>query len=181
MLNKVSSSGINYNLISDKVIEPNRYIREKDYKSKDVNINNNNAMKSNNVSATFDAFRRLTTSQESRKISDLIADPNRITWEQYKKDNEDKLDLNGIDQKKMIEYRKQLDENRDKLLKQKNIGKSAAISDSEENNESESSDNNSSTSSENSKNKIKNHLKHKKDKKRKHKSHKSHKHHKKKK
>ncbi|KAK1744968.1 hypothetical protein QTG54_004259, partial [Skeletonema marinoi] len=40
----------------------------------------------------------------------------QATWEQYKKDNEDKLNISGLDQKKMEEYRKELDAERDKRL-----------------------------------------------------------------
>ena len=68
-------------------------------------------------SATMDAVVRLMTGQETRTIADKISDSNRPTWEQYKKDNEDKLNITGVDQKKMEEYRKQLDEEREERLK----------------------------------------------------------------
>ncbi|RLN87445.1 hypothetical protein BBJ28_00009389 [Nothophytophthora sp. Chile5] len=58
-------------------------------------------------SATMDAFMRMVTGKEERTIADRISDPNRPTWEQYKKDNADKLDLSGNGEKEMKEYRKQ--------------------------------------------------------------------------
>ena len=54
----------------------------------------------------MDAVMRLMTGQEKRTIADKISDANRPTWDQYKKDNEDKLNITGLDQKKMEEYRK---------------------------------------------------------------------------
>lgn len=43
-------------------------------------------------------------------------DPNRPTWEQYKKDNEDKLDCVSGEARKMVEYRAELDRERDRKL-----------------------------------------------------------------
>ena len=37
------------------------------------------------------------TGQEERTIAQKLADSNRPTWEQYKKDNEDKLNLEKTD------------------------------------------------------------------------------------
>lgn len=65
------------------------------------------------MSAQMDAVMRLMTGQESRTIADKISDSNRPTWDQYKKDNEDKLNITGLDQKKMEEYRLQLDKERE--------------------------------------------------------------------
>ena len=69
------------------------------------------------VSSQMDAVLRLMSGQEARTIADKLADSNRPTWDQYKKDNEDKLNLSGLDQKKMEEYRKQLDLEREERLK----------------------------------------------------------------
>lgn len=65
-------------------------------------------------SATMDAFMRMLTGKEERTIADRISDPNRPTWEQYKKDNADKLDLNDKGEKEMREYRRKLDAEREK-------------------------------------------------------------------
>lgn len=62
------------------------------------------------------AVVRLLAGQEERTIAQKLADSNRPTWEQYKKDNEEQLNLEGLDQKKMEEYREQLDSERDQLL-----------------------------------------------------------------
>jgi hypothetical protein len=69
------------------------------------------------MSSQMDAVMRLMTGQESRTIADKISDSNRPTWDQYKQTNADKLNISGLDQKKMEEYRKQLDEERDARLK----------------------------------------------------------------
>lgn len=68
------------------------------------------------VSSQMAAVMRLMAGMEERTIAQKLADSNRPTWEQYKKDNEDKLDLVGADMKKMEAYRKELDEQREKLL-----------------------------------------------------------------
>ena len=68
------------------------------------------------MSSQMQAVVRLLAGQEERTLKQKMEDSNRPTWEQYKKDNEDKLNLEGMDQKKMEEYRAQLDEERDKLL-----------------------------------------------------------------
>ena len=47
------------------------------------------------ASSTFDAFQRMAAGLDSRTLADKMNDPNRPTWEQYKKDNEDKLDMAG--------------------------------------------------------------------------------------
>ena len=68
------------------------------------------------MSSQMQAVVRLLAGQEERTIAQKLADSNRPTWEQYKKDNEDKLNLEGLDQKKMDEYRMQLDAEREQLL-----------------------------------------------------------------
>ena len=67
-------------------------------------------------SNTYDAFMRLAAGLEPRTLSDKINDPNRPTWEKYKKDNEDKLSNTTGDLKKMAEYRAELDREREKRL-----------------------------------------------------------------
>ena len=68
------------------------------------------------VSAQMAAVMRVMAGQGERTIAEKLADANRPTWEQYKKDNEDKLNISGLDQKKMEEYRKELDAEREKRL-----------------------------------------------------------------
>ena len=67
-------------------------------------------------SSQMEAVLRVMAGMEERTIAEKLADPNRPTWEQYKKDNKDKLNLSGMDQKKMEEYRKELDDERDQRL-----------------------------------------------------------------
>ena len=50
-------------------------------------------------SAAMDSVMRLMTGQQERGIRDKLNDSNRPTWDQYKKDNKDKLDLAGEDKR----------------------------------------------------------------------------------
>jgi hypothetical protein len=67
-------------------------------------------------SSTMDALNRMAAGLGSRTIADNINNPNRPTWEQYKKENEDKLKISGQGERDMAEYRKQLDLERDRKL-----------------------------------------------------------------
>lgn len=157
------SGGVNYDAISDRQVGDKRFERERAHKLNDQAQGVAGLKNGATISSTFDAFQRMAAGLEGRTIQDKIADPNRPTWEQYKKENEEKLDLVGNDVRKMVEYRAQLDKERDERLQRgTNHGKkSKAISDSED-------DSSDSDSSEDSK------RKHKKDKK-KDKKHKKHK------
>ena len=80
-----------------------------------------------------------------RTIAEKLSDVNRPTWEQYKKDNEDKLDNIGAEMKKMVQYRQELDKEREKKLmlasgggKEKRKKSSSAISDSDDDSSDES-------------------------------------------
>lgn len=68
------------------------------------------------MSSQMQAVVRLLAGQEERTIAQKLADSNRPTWEDYKKQNEEHLNLEGMDQKKMEEYRAQLDKEREKRL-----------------------------------------------------------------
>ena len=70
-------------------------------------------------SAQMDAVIRLMTGREERTIAEKLADANRPTWEQYKKDNHDKLNLDEANDEEMELYRRKLDEQRDRLLARK--------------------------------------------------------------
>ena len=67
-------------------------------------------------SAQMEAVMRIMTGKEERSIAEKLADSNRPTWEQYKKDNQDKLNLDSLDQKQMEEYRSQLDADREERM-----------------------------------------------------------------
>ena len=85
------------------------------------------------ASSAFEAIRRVATGKEARTIAEKLADPHRPTWEQYKKENEDKLGFVGGEVKKMVEYRVELDREREKKLSLAGPAKkvSNAISDDE--------------------------------------------------
>ncbi|GAX22595.1 hypothetical protein FisN_14Hh228 [Fistulifera solaris] len=72
-------------------------------------------------SAQMDAVMRLMTGREERTIAEKLADANRPTWEQYKKDNHDKLNLDETNEQEMELYRRKLDEQRDRLLARKSV------------------------------------------------------------
>ena len=79
---------------------------------------------------------RMAAGKEGRTIADKINDSNRPTWDEYKKKNEDALDMDGVQLRKMAAYRKTLDEAREAALaKGLNHGQkrksNAAISDSD--------------------------------------------------
>ena len=103
------SGGVNYGAVMDKRVDDARHEREKAYKE-------SQEKKPGTMSSTFDAFQRMAAGLEPRTLADNMSNPNRPTWEQYKKDNEDKLDLVGTDMKKMAEYRAQLDRERESRL-----------------------------------------------------------------
>mmetsp|Transcript_24761 Transcript_24761/g.41883 ORF Transcript_24761/g.41883 Transcript_24761/m.41883 type:complete len:227 (+) Transcript_24761:100-780(+) len=119
---KKKTGGVNYDAISDKRVDDKRHEREKAYKEQ-LTANSAKSTESasggaGSTSSTFDAFQRMAAGKEGRTLAEKIADPNRPTWEQYKKDNEDKLDNIGAEVRKMAEYRAQLDREREQLLAQ---------------------------------------------------------------
>jgi hypothetical protein len=121
-------SSVKYDVVADKQLQDKRYEREQ------ASYSESNSRPAT-VSSTFDAFQRMAAGLDSRTISQKLADPNRPTWEQYKKVNEDKLDLVNTDVRQMAEYRAQLDRERDKLLKQRRSESVPILSDSENSDE----------------------------------------------
>ena len=117
------------------------------------------------MSAQMEAVVRLMAGVEERTIAQKLADSNRPTWEQYKKDNEDKLNLEGVDQKKMEEYRRELDAERDKRLSR---GTNHGSKKKKKRKKHSSSDDDSSSSEDDRKHKKKKHKKKKDRKRRKH-------------
>ena len=159
-------SAVNFDVVADRIVGDVRHERERAYKL-DVQQKGVAALreKAPAMSATFDAFTRMAAGLEGRSIADKIADSNRPTWEQYKKDNEDKLNMAGTEAKKMAEYRRELDRERDlKLSRGSNHRKKTnAISDSDDDDDDDDGDD-----ADKKKKKSKKH-KHKKEKKSKHK------------
>ena len=129
---------IDYNAILDKPAEDKRFERERSIREQELSSSSSSA-KPSAATSTFDAFKRMAAGLEGRTLADKMADPNRPTWEQYKKDNEDKLDMVGGEAKKMVEYRAELDKERETRLREGGAGKqSHAIEDSD--NEEDSDD-----------------------------------------
>jgi hypothetical protein len=165
-------TGVDYNAVMDRQIGDKRFERERNYKEQAITTSSSTENRPA-VSATFDAFQRMAAGLEGRKIADKIADPNRPTWEQYKKENEEKLDLAGQEVRKMVEYRAQLDKEREKRLKQAASGGKIGRSSSDDSDSSSDSDSESTSSTDSSRSRKKSRSKkHKKEKKsKKHKKH----------
>jgi hypothetical protein len=123
------------------------------------------------MSSQMQAVVRLLAGQEERTIAQKLADSNRPTWEQYKKDNEDKLNLEGMDQKKMEEYRAQLDKERDKRLARGTNHKQEKKKKSKKKKKRSRRRDDSSSDSSDSEESHRRHKKHKKKRKRKHRKH----------
>jgi hypothetical protein len=125
--------GVNYDTLMDRQIGDKRFERERANAGKSIIAP---------VNSTIDTLQRMAAGVEGRTIADKINDSNRPTWEQYKKDNESKLDLIGGEMRKMVEYRAQLDKERDQRLEHgtNRAKKSNAISDSDNSDDSSSSD-----------------------------------------
>ena len=119
----VRGSGVDYSKVADRHVDDERFEKHKQGVAA-VGAGSSSASSSASavvdnqpkVSSQMAAVMRLMAGMEERTIAQKLADSNRPTWEQYKKDNEDKLDLVGTDMKKMEAYRKELDEQREKLL-----------------------------------------------------------------
>lgn len=125
--------GIDYSKVMDRQVGDKRFERERQGAV---------AAPSKSVSSTFDAFQRMAAGLDGRTIADKISDPNRPTWEQYKKENEEKLDFVGDDVRKMVEYREQLDRERERRLREaggRHRGPLVSDSDSESDDESHTS------------------------------------------
>ena len=122
-------SGIDYSKTADRHVDDKRF---EGHRTIDEQLKKNaasTATKSNStpsteapapqtaaISGTMESVMRLMAGMDERSIKDKLADANRPTWEQYKKDNADKLDISGVDAKKMKEYRDQLDADRAAFL-----------------------------------------------------------------
>ena len=118
----VRTSGVNYAKLSDRHVDDDRHERPQAGMSKNPSTGTTNVAAAKGDggagggSAAMDSVMRLMTGQQERGIRDKLNDANRPTWDQYKKDNKDKLDLVGEDKRKMEEYRKELDRAREERL-----------------------------------------------------------------
>ena len=118
----VRRSLVDYSKVADRHVDDERFEKQRQAKSTAdtgpavAAAGGTPAGQPKQQSSQMAAVMRLMQGKEERTIAEKLADSNRPTWEQYKKDNEDKLNIEGLDQKKMDEYRKELDEQREKLL-----------------------------------------------------------------
>jgi len=144
--------GVDLTKVQSAPVGDRRYEREK------ANRDGLTSGKKAAPSSTVDAMMRMAAGLDGRTLGDKINDPNRPSWEQYKKDNEDKLDMQGAEQKKQLAYRAQLDADRDQrlLLGSRNGKKTTAISSSEDENEDDEDSNSSSDDSDSSSNRKRN-------------------------
>ena len=135
-----TSVGVDLTKVQSAPVGDKRFEREK------ANRDGNTGGMKSGTSSTVDAMMRMAAGLDGRTLGDKINDPNRPTWEQYKKENEDKLDMGGAEAKKQLEYRAQLDADRDQrlLLGSRNGKKTSAISDSEDEGSGDDEDSNSS-------------------------------------
>ena len=67
-------------------------------------------------SSTMEALVRMEAGLGEQTIAQKLADPNRPTWDQYKKDNEKALNISGNEIQSMIAYRQELDAAREQEL-----------------------------------------------------------------
>ena len=67
-------------------------------------------------SSTMEALVRMEAGLGEQTIAQKLADPNRPTWDQYKKDNEKALNISGNEIQSMIAYRQELDAAREREL-----------------------------------------------------------------
>ncbi|GMH59281.1 hypothetical protein TrVE_jg13137 [Triparma verrucosa] len=115
-------TGVNYSQIANRHIDDARHERPQAGMTKNPSTGVANPVAAaapaapTGKSAGMDAVYRLMSGQQERGIRDKLDDPNRPTWEKYKKDNADKLDLVGEDKRKMEEYRRDLDKAREERL-----------------------------------------------------------------
>ena len=108
---------VDYSKISDRHVDDARYEKQRQQAAGQQQSSSSALMAPGvKMSSQMQAVMRLMTGKEERTIAEKIADSNRPTWEQYKKDNQDKLEITGVDQRKMEEYRRELDKEREKIL-----------------------------------------------------------------
>ena len=114
-----SGAGVKYDQLSKGVIVDNRYQKFQNSSSSSLSVtqNPNNMNNTVNNNSTVDALHRLAAGLDQKSLADKFNDPNRPTWEQYKKDNESRLNaLDPIEMKEMAEYRHLLDMEREHKL-----------------------------------------------------------------
>jgi hypothetical protein len=146
---------VDYSKITDRHVDDARYEKQRQQGAATSSSPSSMvAAPSAKMSSQMQAVVRLMTGKEERTIAEKIADSNRPTWDQYKKDNQDKFEFAGLDKKKMEEYRRELDKEREKILS-RGVNRASK--------KKESSDGSESSESEDTRSKKKNKHKHKRE------------------
>jgi len=103
--------GVDYTKISSRHLDDKRYEREKAFAESGREQKNG----TQDQSQTYNAFMRLQMGQEEATISEKLANnSNRPTWETFKKENKDQLNIAGEELRERLDYRRVLDEERRK-------------------------------------------------------------------
>lgn len=101
----------------DRHVDDKRYEREFKFQQKLREDQNVQEHSEKAPSSAFDAFMRIQTGKGERTIAQKIADPHRPSWEKYKEDKKDHLDIAGEEARKRLKYRQLLDEERENQLR----------------------------------------------------------------
>eukprot|EP00937_MAST-01D_sp_MAST-1D-sp2_P002709 g2709.t1 len=121
-------SGVDYSNVASRHMDDTRFERAFRQKEREVQggaaaagatvaaAASDSAAPAGARSSTMEALMRMQAGLGEQTIAQKLADPNRPTWDQYKKDNEEALNINGSEIQDMIKYRKELDEERERAL-----------------------------------------------------------------
>lgn len=149
---------VDYSKITDRHVDDARYEKQRQQGAATSSSPSSMvAVPPAKMSSQMQAVVRLMTGKEERTIAEKIADSNRPTWDQYKKDNQDKFEFAGLDQKKMEEYRRELDKEREKILSR---GVNRASKKKESSDSSDASDSDDTRSKKKNKHKHKREVRH---------------------
>lgn len=149
---------VDYSKITDRHVDDARYEKQRQQGvATSSSPSSMVAVPPTKMSSQMQAVVRLMTGKEERTIAEKIADSNRPTWDQYKKDNQDKFEFAGLDKKKMEEYRRELDKEREKILSR---GVNRASKKKESSDSSDTSDSDDTRSKKKNKHKHKREVRH---------------------
>lgn len=119
MSNRPAGAGVDFSKLSTAPAEDKRFQRERAKESLSGPGTSAFSLTSKS-SSTFDALKRMAVGLEGRTLAEKINDPNRLTWEEYKKVNESKLADNSGEANSLAlaKYREELDRERERKLKE---------------------------------------------------------------
>ena len=117
------SSGVDYSTTASRHMDDARFERALRNKQSEAAVGAGASQASASASAsaaarssTMEALMRMEAGLGEQTIAQKLADPNRPTWDQYKKDNEKALNISGNEIQSMIAYRQELDAAREREL-----------------------------------------------------------------